>query len=99
MKKQILDLPLVDLYLIFEKSSSTNWIFNLQKSILKLIFTGYTGSKNPVHQTGFFQIDFSDQQGVSISNEFHNFKTICSQHTVKPMQHCRRGMKKVETVG
>ena len=28
-----------------EKLSSTNWIFNLQKSILKLIFAGYTGSK------------------------------------------------------
>ena len=38
----------IHLYLIFEKSSSTNWIFNLQKSILKLIFAGYTGSKNPV---------------------------------------------------
>ena len=38
----------VDLYLIFEKSSLTNWIFSLQKSILKLIFAGYTGSKNPV---------------------------------------------------
>ena len=32
----------------FEKSSSTNRIFNLQKSILKQIFAGYTGSKNPV---------------------------------------------------
>ena len=35
----------IHLYLIFEKSSSTNWIFNLQKSISKLIFAGYTGSK------------------------------------------------------
>jgi hypothetical protein len=34
--------------LIFEKSSLTNCIFNLQKSILKWIFAGYTGSKNPV---------------------------------------------------
>jgi hypothetical protein len=25
-----------------------NWIFNLQKSISKLIFAGYAGSKNPV---------------------------------------------------
>ena len=32
----------------FENSSSTNWIFNLQKSISKLIFAGYTGSKNQV---------------------------------------------------
>ena len=44
----------VDLYLIFEKvgkleeSSSTNWIFSLQKSIWKLISVDYTGSKNPV---------------------------------------------------
>ena len=37
--------PPVDLYLIFEKLSSTNWIFSLQKSIWKLIFPGYTGSK------------------------------------------------------
>jgi hypothetical protein len=32
----------------FEISSSPNWIFNLQTSISKLIFAGYTGSKNPV---------------------------------------------------
>ena len=32
----------------FEKSSSMNWIYNLQKLILKLIFADYTGSKNPV---------------------------------------------------
>jgi hypothetical protein len=29
-----------------EKSSSTNWIFSLQKSISKSVFAGYTGSKN-----------------------------------------------------
>ena len=39
------------LYLIFEKSSLTNWIFNLQKSISKLIFADYTSRKNPVRQT------------------------------------------------
>ena len=38
-------LPSVDLYLNFEKSSLTNWNFSWQKSILKLIFAGYTGSK------------------------------------------------------
>ena len=43
----------VDLYLNFEKiklekSSLTNWILSMQKSISKLIFAGYTGSKNPV---------------------------------------------------
>ena len=31
-----------------EKSSSTDCLFSLQKSISKLIFAGYTGSKNPV---------------------------------------------------
>jgi hypothetical protein len=35
----------IPLYFIFEKSISRNWIFNLQKSILKLIFAGYTGRK------------------------------------------------------
>ena len=46
----------------FEKSSSTNWIFNLQKSISKLIFAGYTGSKNPVRnrlKIQFVELDFS----------------------------------------
>ena len=55
-------LPPVDLYLIFEKSSSSNWISNLQKSISKLIFAGYTGSKNPVRnrlKIQFVQLDFS----------------------------------------
>ena len=28
-----------------------NWIFSLQKSISKLIFVGYTGSKNQVRNT------------------------------------------------
>ena len=41
----------IHLYLIFEKSSLTNWIFTLQKSILKLIFADYTSSKNLVCQT------------------------------------------------
>ena len=40
--------PPIDLYLISEKSCLTEWIFNLQTSILKLIFAGYSGSKNPV---------------------------------------------------
>ena len=43
-------IPPVDLYWIFwkiklEKSSSTNWIFSLQKSISKLIFASCTSSK------------------------------------------------------
>ena len=47
----------------FKKSNSTNWIFDLKKSISKLIFAGYTCSKNPV-QNGlklqFVDIDFSN---------------------------------------
>ena len=45
-----------------EKSSSTNWIFSLQKSISKLIFAGYTGSKNQVWnrlKIQFVELDFS----------------------------------------
>ena len=45
-----------------ENSSSTNWIFSQQKSILKLIFAGYTGSKNPVRnrlKIQFIELDFS----------------------------------------
>jgi hypothetical protein len=42
-----------------------NWIFNLQKSILKLIFAGYTGytGKNPVRNRLKIQLvmlDFSN---------------------------------------
>ena len=46
----------------FEKSSSTNWIFNLQKSILKLISAGHS-SKNPVGnrlKISFIEINFTD---------------------------------------
>ena len=50
--------PPVDLYLIFDKSSSTNWIFSLQKSISKLIFAGYTfflfNDKAKIRQGLFF---------------------------------------------
>ena len=72
--------PLVDLYLNFEKiklenSILTNWIFSLQKSISKLIFSGYTGSKNPVRQTLFFKIQYQ------INMEF-NVKAII---TLKPV--------------
>jgi hypothetical protein len=61
-----------------EKLSSTNWIFSLQKSILKLIFAGYTGSKNQVRnrqKIQFVELDFSklifqksstDQQGEKL---------------------------------
>ena len=45
-----------------EKSSPTNWIFSLQKSISKLIFEGYTGSKNQVQnrlKIQFVELDFS----------------------------------------
>ena len=43
----------------FENSSLTNWIFNLQKSILKSIFACNTGSKSLVRRTWFFKHDFS----------------------------------------
>ena len=46
-----------------EKSSSTDWIFNLQESISKLIFASYTGSKNPVGnrlKIQFVELDFSN---------------------------------------
>ena len=65
----------IHLYLIFEKSSWKNQVrrtgflvyfkldfyslCSLQKSISKLIFAGYTGSKNPVRRTWFFQLNFS----------------------------------------
>ena len=42
--------PPVDLYMVFEKSSSKNCISSLQKSILILIFVDYTGSKNQVQK-------------------------------------------------
>ena len=74
----------VDLYLISEKTSlknqvQLNWIFNLKKTFSKLIFAGYTGSKNPVQnrlKIQFVELDLSelifqksstDQQGDSIS--------------------------------
>ena len=45
-----------------ENSSLTNWIFSLQKSISKLIFAGYTGSKNSVWnrlKIQFVELNFS----------------------------------------
>jgi hypothetical protein len=77
----------VDLYLIFEKSSSTNWIFSLQK---KLIFAGYTGSKNQVRnrlKIQFVELDFfklifqkssTDQQG-----EWHLLYSLRKPHYVR----------------
>ena len=55
-----------------------NWIFSLQKSISKLIFAGYTGSKNQVRNRlkvqlvelnfskWIFQKSSTDQQGESL---------------------------------
>ena len=40
----------------FEKSCFTNWIFNLQKSIFKLIFLGYTDAV----KIQFVELDFSN---------------------------------------
>ena len=67
------------IYTEFLKSSSKNWIFSLQKSISKLVFAGYTDSKNPVWnwlKIQFVELDFpklifqkssTDQQGVSLN--------------------------------
>ena len=47
----------------FENSSSMNWIFNMQKSISKLIVEGYAGSKNPVRyrlKIQFVELHFSN---------------------------------------
>ena len=46
-----------------EKLEKSNWIFSLQKFISKLIFAGYTGSKNSVRnrlKIQFVEIDFSE---------------------------------------
>ena len=60
-----------------ENSNLKNWIFSLQKSILKLIFADYTGSKNSVSnrlKIQFIKLDYfsnwifqkssTDQQGL-----------------------------------
>ena len=62
----------------FEKFSLMNLVFNLQKSISKLIFAGNTGSKNPLwNSIQFIELDFSnlifhkssiDQQDVRVLN-------------------------------
>ena len=77
-----------------EKSSSTNRIFSLQKSISKLIFAGYTGSKNQVRnrlKIQFVDFDFyklisqkssTDQQGERMdcrwSYKSHNLQWMYS---------------------
>ena len=79
LKWQSKAFPLLICFWIFKnqvrKSSSTKWIFSLQKSISKLIFASYTGSKNPVRnriKIQYVKFDFSklifqkssaDQQG------------------------------------
>ena len=98
-------LPPVDLYLISEKSIWKNQVqqtgflvyfelnfyclCSLQKSILKLIFAGYTGSekqvRNSVCRTWFFQIDFSEikyrsTEGYSSKNELIlHFLKFCNE--------------------
>ena len=51
-------LPPVDLYLIFEKLSSTNWIFSLKKSISKLILQATQPVRNRL-TIQFIELDFS----------------------------------------
>ena len=73
----------IDLHLIFEnqvwkikfdKSSLTNWIFNLKKPISKLIFAGYTGSK--IHAQNRLQIKFVklDLSNLIFKHYFSNIK-------------------------
>ena len=54
-KKTCYRCPPIHQYLIFEKSSSMNWIFNLQISKL-IFFSDYTGSNNPVQNRVKIQI-------------------------------------------
>ena len=48
----------------FEKSSLMNWIFNLQKSISKLIFAGYTGSTSSVRNRLKITLTIRQMDGV-----------------------------------
>ena len=71
-----------------EKSSSSNCIFSQQKSISKLIFAGYTGSKNQVRnrqKIQFVELDFSklifqksstDQQGDSVTKILNALQNV-----------------------
>ena len=67
MTQKAADFPPVDLYLIFEKTSFKNQVLQTgllacKKSISKLIFAGYTGSKNQVQnrlKIKFVELDFS----------------------------------------
>ena len=77
-----------------EKSSSLNWSFSLQKSISRLIFAGYTGSKNQVRnrlQIQFVELDFSklifqksstDQLGVSYTRVANS----------RPVYYCKNNL-------
>ena len=53
-----------------ENSSSTDWLFSLQKSILKLIFAAYTGSKNPVWNR--LKIQFVESNLIFLNWFFRN---------------------------
>ena len=83
-----------NLYLIFEKSISMNWIFNLQKSIsklicAKLICAGNPGSKNPVWnrlKIQFVELDFSklifaNQVQMDKANGNNNTQTYLGKNT------------------
>jgi hypothetical protein len=67
-----------------------NWIFNLQKSILKLIFAGYTGSKNPVRnrlKIQFFELDFSNLIFQKLSTEEYGESEEKSNRKKKKLEH------------
>ena len=77
----------IHLYWIFEKSSLMTWIFSLQKSISKLIFAGYTVSKNPVRnrlKIQFVELDFSKRsRGIRESLNGSGLWSICYNPTLK----------------
>ena len=85
----------------FEKSSSRNWISNLQKLVSKLIFAGYAGIKNLVWnrlKIQFVKLHFSnlifqnsstDQQGVSPDTYFWcKLITFCIRMSIQTVKVC-----------
>ena len=106
LKIQFVELDFSNL--ICQNSSSTNWISSLHKSISKLIFAGYTGSKNQVWnrlKIQFVELNFpklifqkssTDQQGV----RFCLLKTslhIIYRNRASRLLH-QRSLKKIKEV-
>ena len=75
-----------------EKSSLMNWIFSLQKSISKLIFADYTGSKNLVLnrlKIQFIELDVSKLifQKPSTNQQGPDFSTTTFNHNFLKPRH------------